>query len=393
MKLGKDLTFYSKILFQLGLVVFLVSLLIYLIFALLDLPIHIEQKRFLHKSQVELRLSLKKLSLKNSNYRITLPDLKDKISITILKNRPDSMDKREKIAIHLLDSQETKESFIEEKIFLKLSDKKLHFSKEITPLTLALNKKDSILGNLQLDNCTNFEIENLAPISLKISNQNDLEKLSRSPLNNLSKAIYLGKDFLLEQAKGQISFRLLINSKNITLGKNEFLIFKENEFKKVIDLVDIKSFDVIKINEIKDKSIFLDSWDYEGNYFSFEIPLKCDQNPLQVKADEVFSNIRFHSKNTVSCFVNKKHFILNVGEWVIKKDKRYAVLKSQEEKDLFLNSCSGKELFIIDAIYPHCLSIVQFNSDRTTATQYSLGIYSPQRSSLPSSELQHQKRF
>ena len=62
------------------------------------------------------------------------------------------------------------------------------------------------------------------------------------------------------------------------------------------------------------------------------------------------SSLRIRSEKQVSCVIEKQSFILRLGDWVLKENGHWRILRKAEDKQQLLEGLRSGDLFILEKI-------------------------------------------
>ena len=94
--------------------------------------------------------------------------------------------------------------------------------------------------------------------------------------------------------------------------------------------------------------LILEGWDSNG-HVRLNVPYAA-LPPSKIKAEDLFTSVRFRSEKQISCMMDKQCLVLKVSDWVLKTTSRWKVLRKQEEKDAYFRGELLGELFVFDQI-------------------------------------------
>jgi hypothetical protein len=159
----------------------------------------------------------------------------------------------------------------------------------------------------------------------------------------LAEAKWWGKDqFRGSAVSGE---RLELGSELIEIQEGDWLVWRGKWEKSEKPEKDMP---VARIQSSGLKALVLDAWDAEGH---IRIALNSSiGTPMKIKGEDLFSSIRIRSERQISCMLEKQCMILKTGDWILKSDGRWRILRKKDERDAFLNGKLFGELFILDQI-------------------------------------------
>ena len=97
-------------------------------------------------------------------------------------------------------------------------------------------------------------------------------------------------------------------------------------------------------------SLEIEGW--EGDrYVRFPAQLGSSL-PLRLRPEELIPQLRIRSETQVSCTLDKQCLVLHVGDWAIKRDQRWMIVRKPEEKQRLLEEALPGDLFCLEQIDP-----------------------------------------
>lgn len=174
-----------------------------------------------------------------------------------------------------------------------------------------------------------------------------------SPFRALAEARWWGHDLFREKyGMGPLSQRVeigpLSQSQFLELQKENWIAWKEGQWQKIETLSEGKSCPIAHIESFDRKSILFEGWDLEGH---IRLSLSHAQaSPFKAKAEDLFTSVRIRSEKQISCMLEKQCLILKAGDWVLKGENRWKILRKKEEQEAYLKGKLVGELFFFDRI-------------------------------------------
>jgi len=174
-----------------------------------------------------------------------------------------------------------------------------------------------------------------------------------TPFRELAETRYWGPDLFVElYGKGAQIHRLeigpLSNANLVDLSSNEWLVFRDNKWEKIDHLSDVKALQIAHVKSYSGKGLEVEGWDGSSH-----VRLQLQQTqatPLKVRSEDLFSQLRIRSEKQISCIFDKHCLILRPGDWVLKVDQRWKILRNAEEKESLLEGKLVGDIFVLDRI-------------------------------------------
>ena len=169
-----------------------------------------------------------------------------------------------------------------------------------------------------------------------------------TPFKALAEARLLGKDLFLSQyGGGDVSQRLeLGKGEVISLKEGDLLSWKEGKWGKSALPDGLNP--MARVASLDEKTVFFDAWGLD-EYVRLSVS-SSQALPFKTKGDEFLGSVRIRSEKQISCMMEKQCFVLRVGDWVLKEDNRWKILRRSEEKEAYAQGKIGGELFVFDRI-------------------------------------------
>lgn len=171
-----------------------------------------------------------------------------------------------------------------------------------------------------------------------------------SALRILAEGHLLGKDvFLKSYGEGSSLQRLEIaGTEAMAIREGDLLAWKGEKWCKIGSPMEGQNLPLTRVCKVDEKTVLFEAWGLDG-YSRIAIS-SCTQIPFKTKSDEFLSSVRIRSEKQISCMLDKQCFVLRVGDWVLKEDNRWKILRKREEKDAYLQGKLEGELFVFDRI-------------------------------------------
>jgi len=193
-------------------------------------------------------------------------------------------------------------------------------------------------------NCSRF------PEETPFSSTDDIS--AKSPFKLLAESRWWGQDLLAEKFGNgtnpleRIEIGPEANQSLLEFSAGEWLVFKENQWQTNESISNH-----LPIARVKNRSphgLEMEGWE-GSSHLRFKI-LPTSTIPLRTKGEELFSQLRVRSEKQVSCIIDKQCLILRTGDWVLKANNRWKILRKKEEKDAFLAGNMTGDLFVLEKI-------------------------------------------
>lgn len=196
------------------------------------------------------------------------------------------------------------------------------------------------------------EVERFVVAPQAIPIQAPHEFAEGSPFRVLAEARWLGQDVFSEKYDKMLPiYRIgmgdLQNGGGLAVGMNQWLVWENDQWVKS-ELPDDQRLPIARIVSADQKALVFEGWNLE-NYVRIALPLTPNA-PLKVRGDEMFHSIRIRSERQISCMLEKQCLILRCGDWILKTDGRWKILKKAEEREAYQAGKLAGELFVFEKI-------------------------------------------
>lgn len=180
--------------------------------------------------------------------------------------------------------------------------------------------------------------------------RNASEFLEGSPFRLLAQSRFLGRDLFSSRYGEEGSwYRLEIGPLEkggvVALQENDWLVFSEGKWQKTEQP---SSPNLARILSCREREMILEGW-MDGEYLRLMLPVGSSL-PFKTKSEGLLSAVRVRSEKQISCMLDKQCLILQAGDWVVKGDLRWKVLRKPDEKNAYLRNQSMGELLVFDGL-------------------------------------------
>lgn len=192
----------------------------------------------------------------------------------------------------------------------------------------------------------------LIPMTFQETGMQAVSELPESsPFRLLGEAKWWGQDLFLPAFNpGAESQRIELGPKDraeiLDIKKTDWLIFNGESWEVGSVSESKRPLAIAHWTQKIGQSLELEGW--EGDLY---LRLRLDlASPAQIRKEELFSQLKIRSEKQVSCIIDQQYLILKPGDWVLKIDQRWRVLRKRDEKEAFLNGKLMGDLFLLDRI-------------------------------------------
>lgn len=217
----------------------------------------------------------------------------------------------------------------------------------------------------------------VAPEDCPLTQVKDLAEAS--PIRELAEAVWIGKDLLAEKFFNTSLQRIRIGrgemEEMVELGVNDFLVWNGRQWKKEA-LPKEGRMPIAKAAAVDARGFVFEGWDGDT---PFRIGAMSAPLSAKTRVEDIIHSVRIRSDKQISCMMEKQCLILRSGDWVVKTDAKWKILRRAEEKSAYRMGKWQGELFVlekIDAKAPQKrIQGVWLNPDRTQLIPVDIGVY------------------
>ena len=289
-------------------------------------------------------------------------DLQEELSFIGRNTRPDALLLNPKALIQLKESSQERIVEEGEKVYFRYKEGALFFSEEATPLWV---KVKSVVNSLFLDSkvvVASEESDHVFQESAKL----ELTKKTYEPLQeaipfyfeSLSSATWVQPDKFFELYGGSKyqdkkgAYRLRLNPEgSFYFVKDEDLLYYDGrDWMLAKENKDVRNYPIAEVKINSQSRLALKVWNKSGmleRLYTFS----CDKLPaFNLRVEEIFAKIRPRSKSQVTCKVGGKTAMLKNGDWLLKKENHWKLLRTYDDIQRYLQYELEGELFVFDQI-------------------------------------------
>lgn len=296
------------------------------------------------------------LRLQKDAPSLPLPTIEGEMELSFDPPRPEGALRPASLLIRLAKSAQSKRVALPFRVDL-LYAKDLIFASAPSQFWVELR----LLGNQQIEGRVfvataaeeKREVETFVATAQESPIQSAQEFSEGSPFRVLAEAKWWGRDLFREKyGGGALAERLeIVTSASVDffeLENKDWLVWQEGKWQKIQTPQQGKDRPIAHIISREKNGLVLEGWDLEGHVRFSLAP--AQPSPLKSRSEELFSSLRIRSEKQISCLLEKQCLILRVGDWAVKRDGRWKVLRRKEEREACLNGAIGGELFVFDRI-------------------------------------------
>lgn len=321
-----------------------------------DCPsVALEKKSSAKKVAQSLSFSLK---LKENIPFLPLPDLKNEISFSYDPPRPDGTLPSQQLLVRLKKSMESHRVILPCRLDLQYLEEKLSFSQResLFWIELASAAGGQIEGRIFVHSASEGKVEtgNFLVTPQESPIQMAQEFADGSPFRLLAESRWYGRDLFREYYEGGCSLERLeigaiSSAELLELKGGDVLVWKDGHWIANSSFQDGQNKPIARIESNSGKNLILEGWDSNGHV---RISLTPASGPaFKIRGEDLLTSIRVRSEKQISCMLEKQCLILKAGDWVLKTNGRWKVLRKKEEREALLKGMMMGEIFVFEQIH------------------------------------------
>lgn len=292
--------------------------------------------------------------LKEVPIALSLPRVEPEITVSADLPRPDRRVGMGSLFLRLNQSAESKRVALPCRIDLQFNSGKLVFAEHQSPFWLELTDvaKDKVQGVVWVETSSQEKVEaERFTASLQASPLRTPQEFpQRSPFQILGEARWLGHDLFAEKYGGHQTLRIGMGSQAnphvLDLREKEWIVWHEDRWVK--GTLDEKRLAIARIESSNSKTLILEGWE-EDSHIRVALA-SVAPSPFKIRGEDIFNSIRVRSEKQISCMMDKQCLILKTGDWVMKTNGRWKILRKKEEKEAYQSGKISGELFVFEKI-------------------------------------------
>jgi hypothetical protein len=190
------------------------------------------------------------------------------------------------------------------------------------------------------------DIEKMQYLKEEILQHPAYKVLSQSSVLEPDRLYEYDDSLVLDQKKGM--FRLSVGQNSFFVKVGSWLLFDEGKWKDCAD--GRASGPLAVVHALSSNKLEIDFWD-EGGYLKMPLSINVQKVPiLPIRCEEIFSDIKLRTPNSVSLKIDRKTIFLKKGDWLIKASTGWKPIKTVEEKERCLKRGYKDDLFVFSRI-------------------------------------------
>lgn len=177
----------------------------------------------------------------------------------------------------------------------------------------------------------------------------------------ISQGKFLGRDLLLEKYSGTalhslknksvIRFKEGRDASVQFVAKGDFLKWENREWKATMLDDACKGKPIARIKTIGEEGTEIEIWDESGFGWGKIRLGKEYSKPAGSKIENIFTTFRSKTHQQFSCLAGKRRILVREGDWLLKTQKGWRVIRRLSEIDGIINRSLNGELLIFDQVF------------------------------------------
>ena len=284
---------------------------------------------------------------------VNLSAVKDQVSISLSPPRPGSSNDQMSACVKIKGSQWTRRISLPGRIDLVFHENgTLGFSeKKESPfwMDLSLDSEGRVAGTLtaivfgEKQQASFYRVPDSPPW------QKGEEFPPLSALSMLGEAKWLGADLVCQLEFSEQKQRLEIGSNSMDIGASDWLYWQDGRWSKIKDISSLGEAPIARIRSVSSQTLEWDAW--EGlSHYRLSLPSPSNSSRVLPKVEEWFGSLRIRSDKQISCMIEKQCFVLRIGDWILKENGKWRILRKKEEREQLVSGTKSGELFVLDKI-------------------------------------------
>jgi len=317
---------------------------------------------------------------------LPIPDLQSEMTFSFDPPRPDGGATMLRLLVRLKKSAESRRVVLPCRLDLEYQREKLVFAKEKSSFWIELSKRadGQIEGKGLISSLEEEKID--AGTFLVTAQESPIQTAQEfgegSPFRLLAEARWWGRDVFRDQYEGGVAAERLEVGTNelLELKEGEWLVWKDQRWQR--SETPEKDRPIAHIQLQVGKNLMLEGWDCDGHIRLSLNPAVAP--PFKAKGEELFGSLRVRSEKQISCMLEKQCMVLKTGDWVLKTNGRWKILRKKDERDAFLSGKLFGDLFVLEQInQKQGQKMIQgrlFNPSRTQMASIEMTVQSARKS-------------
>lgn len=176
------------------------------------------------------------------------------------------------------------------------------------------------------------------------------ELFHEEPFQTLSKARWLGTDLVCKAGLGEAIQKIEIGSSVLDISDGGKIFWDGSRWIKALSSAEGMNNPLVQVRSSTGQALELDVWDGLGDrHMRVSSPI-TGLPQTRIKAEEWFSSVRIRSDKQISCLLEKQCLVLREGDWILKENGRWRVLRKEEDKQQMIEGKRAGDLLLLELI-------------------------------------------
>jgi hypothetical protein len=331
------------------------------------------------------------LPLEKEGPKWSIEEARNQIRFEMHPARPNSPVATAQVLLSLKSSNQGHLIDVGVPVALQFENSSLQISKEIHPrfwIQLASGGSDGLeaaFGGINLEG-TAFSTPPWAVEIAPTAFQTIEGIADENPFRLLAASRWWGPDPLIERCESdraiqRIEVGVPAHEEMLFVSLAQWLVFKEGKWRRVDSLEGTDKEPIARIRSCSLQDLELEGWD-GTSYLKLGLK-RASLPPFRIRPEELVTQLRVRSAKRVSCLFEKQSLILKEGDWVVKQEHRWKVLRKKGEQEAYLRGDLKGDLFVLDEIdskrSPKRIKGSYFPSNRLQVCSIECGVEPPKQ--------------
>ena len=311
-------------------------------------------KKTINKNRKSLSFSE---NYKEGKSKLFFPKFSKNLKIFKKSQKPLSNDSKVKYFARWDDTGSELEINFHQKLFVDANDQGFLFSKTATncylipkliffdkiSLTINLNMDDELLSLLGQSSYV-FNIEEDVV-------RDEAAICGEKALSSLYNGSILGPDLLASNNELENSTRIEIaeNNQVLNVKEGDLLVYLDGKWEISKDKDFVRNFDLfVVVDAVSSSKLNVFAYKKDKKY-AFSV-LEKPKSLIISDFSNIFSFARVIGKNKISAKIDKSRFIINQGDWVVKKKGHWKVIRSGKPEKFLSYIIDNEDFFVFEGI-------------------------------------------
>jgi hypothetical protein len=183
--------------------------------------------------------------------------------------------------------------------------------------------------------------------------------LTENYFHHLSQARWWGEDLLFQKYGGKDFEASKSKQKIVFAGPDPYFLFvdvgdlllwENNRWRVITSEEASPDLPIAQIKSIQNQELEIETWGQAGGTPELIRLVQERIPPMPLRMEGLPSSLRLRSSTQVTCLFGKRRMILRQGDWLLKTNAGWHVLKNLKDFDDYINHKTKGDLFVFDSI-------------------------------------------